>query len=377
MNKLSARLGLAAAGAVLLVVAIVFLTRPVAQVAIVKRDKAVNAQPGSVTVQAEYQMDLKSEVGGRLIRSELDPGKLVRQGDFLAQIDTGDLQLEIEHIQSEYEAAKQRIAIGSQIALDLASAREKLEDFERLTKSGNYPEAELLKQRRLVEQIRQKYEQEQLANRQAIAGFENTLKVKKRQLEKMTITAPFDGVVSEVLARPGDIIGPNTPVAILIANNRTVEAKISEEDFADIQVGQKASVRFLTYGESSYSASVVKRMPTADPATQRYIVHLRVDIAPEKLVPGITGEVSIDVGEHEKTLIVPRRAVFGHSLYAVRNGRVELRRVNLGYVSLNEVEILPDEKTGKPAVQEGEPVIVEQLDRFRPGDHVRIAVEKD
>jgi RND family efflux transporter MFP subunit len=369
MNKLSVKLVLAAVGAVLLVVAVVFLTRPVAQVAIVKRDKAVNAKPGSVTVMAEYQMELKSEVGGRLIRSELDPGKLVRQGDFLAQIDTGDLQLEVEHVQSEYEAAKQRIAIGSQIALDLATARDNLENFERLTKSGNYPEADLVKQRRLVEQIRQKHELEQLANRQAAEGFENTLKVKKRQLEKMTITAPFDGVVSEVLARPGDIIGFNTPVAILISTSRTVEAKISEEDFADIRVGQKASVRFLTYGESSVSASVVKILPTADAATQRYLVHLRVDIAPEKLVPGITGEVSIDVGEHEKTLIVPRRAVQGHSLYAVINGRVELRKVELGYVSLNEVEVLS-------GVKEGEQVIVEQLDRFQPGDHVRPVVEK-
>lgn len=370
MNKLSVRLVLAAVGAVLLVVAVVFLTRSVAQVAIVKRAKAVNSKPGSVTVQAEYQMELKSEVGGRLIRSELDPGKLVRQGDFLAQIDTGDLQLEIEHIQSEYEAAKQRIAIGSQIALELANARDNLENFERLTKSGNYPEAELVKQRRLVEQIRQKYEQEQLANRQSAESFENTLKVKKRQLEKMTITAPFDGVVSEVLARPGDIIGSNTPVvAILISTSRTVEAKVSEEDFADIRVGQKASVRFLTYGESSYRATVIKILPTADPATQRYLVHLQVDIVPEKLVPGITGEVSIDVGEHEKTLIVPRRAVQGHSLYAVNNGRVELRKVELGYVSLNEVEVLS-------GVKEGEQVIVEQLDRFQPGDHVRTEVEK-
>jgi RND family efflux transporter MFP subunit len=369
MNKWSVKLAVGAAGLVLLVVAIGFLTRPVALVAIVKRDKAVNAKPGSVTVQAEYQMELKSEVGGRLIRSELDPGKSVHLGDFLAQIDTGDLQLEIEHIGSEYEAAKQRIAIGSQIALDLANARDNLENFERMTKSGNYPEAELIKQRRLVEQIRQKYEQEQLANRQSVATFENTLKVKKRQLEKMTITAPFDGTVSDVLARPGDIIAPNMPVAILIATNRTVEAKISEEDFADIRVGQKASVRFLTYGEGSYSATVVKILPTADPATQRYLVHLRVDIAPEKLVPGITGEVSIDVGEHEKALIVPRRAVQGHSLYAVVNSRVELRKVELGYVSLNAVEVLS-------GIKEGEQVIVEQLDRFRPGDHVRTQVEQ-
>jgi len=79
--------------------------------------------------------------------------------------------------------------------------------------------------------------------------------------------------------------------------------------------------------------------------------------------------VSITVGVHENTLTVPRRAVSGSSVYAVRNGRVELQKVELGYVSLNEVEILS-------GLKEGEQVIVEQLDRFRPGDHVRVEVEK-
>ncbi len=369
MKSWPVRIGLAAAGAVLLVMVVVYLTRPVAQVVLVKRSRAVDAKPGSVTVRAEYEMDLRSEVGGRLIRSELDPGKLVHQDDFLVQIDPGDLKLEIARIESEYEATKQRIGIGSQIALELASARETLANFERLTKAGSYPEAELVKQRRLVEQIRLRFEQEQLANRQAVEVDENTLQVKRRQLEKMTITAPFDGVVSDVLVRPGDLIGGNTIIAHVISLSRTVEAKISEEAFAGIRLGQKASVRFLTYGENTYTAKVIKILPTADPATQRYIVHLQVDIPPERLVPGITGEVVIDVGEHDQTLIVPRRAVAGSILYAVVNGRVELRKVKLGYVSLNEVEILS-------GVKEGESVIVEQLDRFQPGDRVRTEIEK-
>ena len=154
MNSWRFKLLAGAVVATLLVFAVLFLTRSVAQVALVKRGMAPNSKPGSVTVQAEYEMDLKSEVGGRLIRSELDPGKTVKTGAFLAQIDTGDLQLEIEHIASEYEAAKQRIAIGSQIALDLATARENLENYERLTKSGNYAEADLIKQRRSVEKRR-------------------------------------------------------------------------------------------------------------------------------------------------------------------------------------------------------------------------------
>ena len=34
--------------------------------------------PGSVTVFAQYQMELKSEISGRAIQSKLDPGLIAR-----------------------------------------------------------------------------------------------------------------------------------------------------------------------------------------------------------------------------------------------------------------------------------------------------------
>lgn len=353
--------------AILGTTAFFYFSRPAAKVAEVTSGRAVKAVPGSVIVQAEFEMELKSEVGGRVIKSELDPGKSVKAGEVLCQLDTGDLALEIEKTKDEYAAAKKRIAVGSSIALELATARDNLADFERLNKSGNFSDSDLVKKRREVQQIEQRYELEKVNNALLIEGYENTLKVKQRQLEKMTITAPFDGVVSIVYARPGDLIGGNSPIAILIATSRTVEAKISEENFADLKVGQKASVRFLPYGAWLYDATVVKILPTADPTTQRYIVHVEVDIAPEKLVPGITGEITIVVGEREAKAKIPRRALFGNYVYVVQDGRVQLRNVETGYVSMTTVEILK-------GLTAGEQVIIDQLDRYREGDRVRPVV---
>jgi RND family efflux transporter MFP subunit len=357
-------------GAGVLVVAIVFLTallRPVAKVVAASKGRAENLVPGSVIVQAEYEMSLKSETGGRVIKSELDPGASVKAGTVLVQLDPTDLQLEIERIQNEYDAKKKSIAVGSSIKLELESARESLENFERLTKAGNYPPAELEKQRRLVKAIEQRLALEKVNNEQQIDALENNLKVKKRALDKMSMTAPFDGVVSNVYARPGDLIGAGASVATLIATSRTVEAKISEENFSGIKVGQKASVRFLGYGNWIYKAAVTKILPTADPETQRYIVHLSVEIEPEKLVPGLTGEVLITVGERQGQVLIPRRALAGNNVYVVDDGRVRLRTVEAGYVSLTAVEIVK-------GVKEGEQVIVDQLDRFRDGDRVRTEV---
>jgi RND family efflux transporter MFP subunit len=341
-----------------------FTLRPIARTEAAYKGIALNAVPGSVTVQAEYIMELKSEAEGRLLTSELDPGKSVKLGQVLAQVDPADLQIEIEHLESEFEAAKKRLAIGSSITIELQNARDTLANSERLLNLKSFAEAEVIKQRRAIRVIEQRAALEEVNNQQLIEGLENTLKVRKNQLRKMTVTAPFDGVVSAVVARPGDLLAAKAPMATLITTSRTVEAKISEENFAGIKIGQKATVRFLGYGGTNYDASVIKILPTADPETQRYIVHLEVKIDPDKLVPGITGEVSIIVAERQNATLVARRALFDNRLYVVVDGKVQRRRVEVGYVALNVAEITK-------GIEVGDQVIVEELDKFRDGDSVQ------
>ena len=108
-----------------------------------------------------------------------------------------------------------------------------------------------------------------------------------------------------------------------------------------------------------------KILPTADPETQRHLVDLNVtDIEPEKLIPGITGEVAITVGSRQAKAIVPRRALLNDNVYVVKDGRVELRQVTKGYVWLTGAEILS-------GLEPGDQVIVEDLESFRAGDRVR------
>lgn len=325
--------------------------------------KAVQAVPGSVTVLAEFEMDLKSAVGGRVILSELNPGAAFKEGAILVLIDSSDLELEIERIQGEFEAAEARIAVGSSIALDLASAQEDLTASERLMRSGNMSESIFRKLEREVQQIEKKLELERVSNDLLILNFENTLAQKQRELEKMQVVAPFECVVSEVYARPGDLISGGAPIALLISTSRTVEARISEENFSNIRIGQSSSIRLLGYGNEQFNAEVSKVLPSADAETQRYIVHLDVEIELAKLIPGLTGEVSIITAERSNTVIMPRRALIGEKVMVVSEGVIEIRTVESGYESLNEVEIVS-------GVEVGELVVIEELDLFRDGDRV-------
>ena len=88
--------------------------------------------------------------------------------------------------------------------------------------------------------------------------FENALKILKLSKERMTIRAPFDGQIANFDVWPGQLVGNGTVVAKLISSSRTVEAKISEENSAGIQVGQKAMVTFLPRGIMGLVAGIAQ-----------------------------------------------------------------------------------------------------------------------
>jgi len=348
----------------------VMFLRPVAKVAAVAGGPASSLVPGSVTVQAEGGVrELKSLYGGTVLKMEnLDPGKRVKEGEVLVQIDTKELELDIDHIQSEYEYAKRKLEIGSQTANELQIASDALEFAERQLAANLESEVNVKKLRFAKAAIEQRLNLEKLGNEQTMTNFAESLKVKKLQLEKMTITAPAEVIISTVNIHKGDLIGPNTILATMIATTLTVEAKISEENFANIKVGQFASVKFLSYGDWYFKAKISKILPTADPETQRYLVYLDVEPEPGKpLKPGLTGETTITVDERQAKALVPRRALFGDFVYIVQEGRVKLQKVKKGYVSLTAAEILE-------GLQPGDQVIVDQLEQFHEGDRVRVEV---
>ncbi len=350
------------------VYAVKYVMRPVAQVVTAARGKAVRSVPGTVEVKAEFEVILKSEVGGRVKTSELIIGKPVYKNDVLVVIDSGDIELEIERIKNELTAAKKRVEVGSTLRAGELNERDTLENLERQTKAGAFPAAEFEKARRNYQQTVQKRELDEVNLKLALENWENSLRAKEREMAKMTIVAPTDGVVTGVLARVGDLISSNAPIASLISVGRTIEAKLSEDNFAAIKLDQKATVRFLTFGDDQYPARISKVLPSADVTTQRYTVYLDVVLPQDKVVmPGLTGEVNIIISERTNAVIIPRRALVGDYVYVVNGGQVLLRKVEKGYDSLNQVEILK-------GVDASEAVIVEQQDRYRSGERVRTVV---
>ncbi|MEI6861014.1 MAG: efflux RND transporter periplasmic adaptor subunit [Verrucomicrobiota bacterium] len=349
------------------VVGWVLLGRPAtATVVAVKRGPVVNAVTATVSVRADHTMELRGENGGRIRSSTLAVGARVHAGEVAVQLDDSDLQAELRRLTDERDAARKRLAAGSANEPALATAREELAKAERQADAGTFPKADLEKLRRSAQQLETALALEKIDREAALADLESRLKAQQQLIAKTRVTLPEDGQVVTVLARPGDLVAPGATLAMLLSEARAVEGSISEESFASVTVGQRATVTFLGYGAEKFEATVAAVLPTADPATQRYTVRFDVKIASDRLVPGLSGEASVILGEHANALLVPRRALSGDTVLVVKDGRVERRQVKRGFATMLEAELLG-------GAEAGELVITDNLEAFHAGDRVRVA----
>lgn len=261
--------------------------------------------------------------------------------------------------------ARKKVEVGSSTPIELENAKVDLENATRSHAMGLNSSLDLDRVRRTVRGIEQRVAIEKVNSDANIQALENALKAKRRLKDKMTVRSPLDGVITDVYVSPNDLIGGEQVVATLISNSRIIEAMISE-NFAGVRVGQRAQVRFLGIRRRTIRGRTASKvLPTADPATQRYRIHLDVKIDRDRLKPGLTGEVAVLVGERQNALLFPRLALFNGSVYVASKNVVELRKVSVGFVSLNDVECLE-------GLQEGEQVLVDSLDLVTPGSRVKV-----
>jgi len=344
--------------------------RPEAYVQPVETGIALDAVPGTVTVNPAYSVTLTAEQGGTVLESNLEQGMQVEKDQFLLEIDPTDLRLQYESFKAEYEAFREDIELQKQDEVSLQQRREELENAERSYEKGNLSQQEIERRRDNFQVFLESQQKKDIADERRLRQMEVQLRQWQRRLEKTTITAPDSGIVTAIYAWPGEEVATGSAVAEIYSDELLIEAKVNESNFAGIEIGQPARIRFLTYGDRIYRGEVSRVLPNADPDTQQYTVYLDLDEGQENiLLPGLTGEVSIIKNRRENTLLVPRRALFGNFVFVVNSGEVELRRVTPGFLGLNKAEVLD-------GLEEGDMVISDEIDRFRDGDTVRVATER-
>ncbi len=145
-----------------------------------------------------------------------------------------------------------------------------------------------------------------------VAAAEARIAALEAAIALAALEAPFNGVITNVAIKTGDLVNPGARAFQLDDLSRLlVDVEISEVDVNRIQVGQQAFLNFDAVLDKTYNGKVVEVGLVG--STLQGVVSFRVTIElldPDSSVrPGMTAGVNIVVNQLENVLLVPNRAV--------------------------------------------------------------------
>ncbi|MGD2155341.1 MAG: efflux RND transporter periplasmic adaptor subunit [Anaerolineales bacterium] len=235
-----------------------------------------------------------------------------------------NLQSKLAEAQQTYDAAvrylNSLLGTGSptEIAVaqaDLNTAQAQLLDaqreYERLKDGPNPADIALLEAQ--LEEAQREWERLQDGPDPAdIAVVEARIAAAQATLDQAHITAPFEGIVTDVISKPGDQVNPGT-IAFRIddLSRLLVDLEVSEIDINQIEVGQQVLMSFDAILAQEYTGNVLEVALVG--SEQQGVVNFNVTVElqdpDESVKPGMTSAVNIVVSQLEEALLVPNRAV--------------------------------------------------------------------
>jgi len=134
-------------------------------------------------------------------------------------------------------------------------------------------------------------------------------------MEYATITAPFDGVISERFVDPGAFVrsaaeGTTTPLLCIVSTGRLrLTIDIPETSVSVIGVGTDVEVVIPAVGGPLLEASISRTAYALDPATRTMRVEVDMDDQGGLLHPGMYAKVAVLIDATQGVLTVPSAAI--------------------------------------------------------------------
>jgi RND family efflux transporter MFP subunit len=305
---------------------------PVVLAPVALRDTAQPLQlPGSG--RAPRQISLQPAVAGEVQRVSLRAGRRVAAGELLVQL----------------VDRPQRIAVAqAEAALD--AARSLAARYDRTGTSGAVPAS-------IIDDARH-----------AVRVAELALETAREALADRALKAPFAGVVGLASVSVGDRVAPDTVLGTL--DDRRVlwvDFALPEQHLAQVAVGRPLEVRTPAWGGEKFAGSVLEVDSRVDDSTRAVRVRAAVPNTADRLRPGMSFEVTLALPGQGRRPAVPELALQwgrdGAFVWAVREGAAR-------QVPVRVLQRVGEEVWVDAALVEGEPVVVEGVQRLRDGRRV-------
>jgi len=317
----------------------------------------IEAVYASGKVKAFNEYKVFSTVSGILQAHKVTEGDTVYAGQLIAVIQSQASDLRFENAKILLDAARRNAGKNSPILLELQSvintAKAKLREdsvnmvrynsmyaknagtayqaekatLDFTTSKNNY-NAALKRYATTVEQLGTE-----------LKNAEKQTQLNYSAKNDFNIRSLINGKVFALYKKPGEIISPQEPLALIGDHKKfMVQLIIDELDINKVNIGQKVLLTLDTYGEEVYEAKVSKIYPLLDPQTQTFTVESIFEKAPSILYPGMTTEANIIIRQKNQALVIPKSYLIGKDTVLVN--KTEKKKIMTGIGNLEFVEVL-------------------------------------
>lgn len=283
---------------------------------------------------------ITSDIKGKLISLNISEGDLVSSGTELARIDDRDTKAEIEINKAKYSKAQ---AYYNRI--------------KNLNEEGAVSNQD----------VDNAYESLKTAK-----GEFNRSRIK---LSKLSIKAPFDGILGLKEVGSGSYIKPGEPIVKLTKINPIdISFQVPERYLKKVKIGR--SISFKVSGETgSYSAKIFAIDPQINSQSRTINVKARTYNTSKRLLPGRFTNISLPTSYKKDAISVPIESIIQEGtinrvLTVNSEGVAEERIVQVGSYGERFVEITK-------GIKNGEVVITSGHQKVRPGNKVKILPYKE
>jgi len=359
---------------------------PVAPVVKVERKDISSTLSIASEFQPFQEISVYAKVSGYIQRLYVDWGTHVKSGQLMAVLEIPELEQQLQQDEAgvrkseqDLERAKEELA-RAQSAYNVAHLT-----YTRLAGvQKTRPELVAQEEIDVAEGKDLEANAGVSAAKDALAGSDQELAGSKAALDKdralfaySRISAPFDGVVTEMNAYTGALLPAGTSsnkgdlALCRLSQNDLLRLVIPvpERVVADIRLGDNVNVRVAGV-DKTFTGKIVRFSDSIDLDTRT--MHTEVDVANPKyeIVPGMYATVDLPVHTDRDVLTVPVQAVQvsiqgkGHVLTVGSGNKLEPRDVTLGIQSANDIEVVS-------GLSESDLVVFGEQSQYKPGEMVK------